>query len=205
METKKNTTRPAGKPARPGIINGLDTYALRGTLDKIRQDPEIARFQFRAMNNWISGAHNRASVKDFYGALQEDDTRSAMNFSEDEPPVLLGENQGPNPVEYLLIALSGCLTTALVTHAAARGIQLNGVKSRYEGDIDLRGFLGLDDDVKKQYEAIRVYFDIDADISRDEKQELIRMAQHYSPVFNSIKDSTHVEVKLEAEAGKTLH
>lgn len=179
------------------ILNGLDVSALMETLDQVKANPEIARFQFRAKNMWIKGSNNRASVKDFYGVLQEDDTREAMIFEADEPPVLLGENKGPNPVEYLLIALSGCLTTALVTHASARGIELRNVDSRYEGDIDLRGFLGILEDVKKQYEAIRVYFRIDADITDEQKEDLLRQAQEYSPVYNSLKKSVNITVSLE--------
>jgi uncharacterized OsmC-like protein len=120
-----------------------------------------------------------------------------MVFDLDEPPVLLGANRGANPVEYLLVALSGCLTTSLVAHAAARGIAVRGVKSRYEGDLDLRGFLGLSEDVKVGFETIRVYFTIDADLSDGEKEELIRMAQKYSPVFNTIANPVPVSVQLD--------
>ena len=186
METTKTKT-----------VNGVDVDTLLATLDQIRETPELARFQFRARNKWIKGTHNRAMVKDFYGALQEDDSRGVMVFDEDDPPLMLGENKGPNPVEHLLIALSGCLTTALVSHASARGIVLKNVESRYAGDIDLRGFLGLSDAVKKQYEAIHVYFRIEADISQSEKQDLLQMAKDFSPVYNSIKDSVNVSVQLE--------
>jgi uncharacterized OsmC-like protein len=120
-----------------------------------------------------------------------------MVFELDEPPVLLGKNLGTNPVEYLLVALSGCLTTSLIAHASARGIEIKGVESRYEGDLDLRGFLGLSEDVKVGYENIRVYFKIDADVSEEQKEELIRMAQKYSPVFNSIANPVPVSVHLE--------
>jgi uncharacterized OsmC-like protein len=120
-----------------------------------------------------------------------------MVFELDEPPVLLGKNLGTNPVEYLLVALSGCLTTSLIAHASAKGIEIKGVESRYEGDLDLRGFLGLSEDVKVGYENIRVYFKIDADVSEEQKEELIRMAQKYSPVFNSIANPVPVSVHLE--------
>ena len=120
-----------------------------------------------------------------------------MVFHEDEPPVLLGTNQGANPVEYLLVALSGCLTTSLIAHASARGIEIKRVKSRYEGDIDLRGFLGISDDVLVGYQSIRVYFEIDADISEEQKEELVRTAQKYSPVFNTITKSATVSVQLD--------
>ncbi|WP_414973561.1 OsmC family protein [Geobacter sulfurreducens] len=120
-----------------------------------------------------------------------------MVFDLDEPPVLLGENRGANPVEYLLVALSGCLTTSLVAHAAARGIALRGVKSRYEGDIDLRGFLGLSEEVPVGYREIRVFFSIDADLTDGQKEELIRMAQKYSPVYNTVAKPVPVAVLLD--------
>jgi uncharacterized OsmC-like protein len=128
----------------------------------IKGNPDVAKFKFRASNNWITGTHNRATVKDFYGALQEDDSRKPAVFEIDEPPVLLGNNLGSNPVEYLLVALSGCLTTSLVAHASAS-----------------------------------VYFKIDADVSDDKKEELVRMAQKYSPVFNTITKSAPVSVHLD--------
>ena len=167
------------------------------TIELIKEKPEIARFKFRATNKWIDGTHNRATVKDFYGAGQEDASREPIVFELDEPPVLLGKNLGTNPVEYLLVALSGCLTTSLIAHASAKGIEIKGVESRYEGDLDLRGFLGLSEDVKVGYENIRVYFKIDADVSEEQKEELIRMAQKYSPVFNSIANPVPVSVHLE--------
>ncbi len=178
-------------------VNGVNVDQLFKTIDLIKEKPEIARFKFRATNKWIDGTHNRATVKDFYGAGQEDASREPMVFELDEPPVLLGKNLGTNPVEYLLVALSGCLTTSLIAHASARGIEIKGVESRYEGDLDLRGFLGLSEDVKVGYENIRVYFKIDADVSEEQKEELIRMAQKYSPVFNSITNPVPVSVHLE--------
>lgn len=178
-------------------VNGVNVDQLFKTIELIKEKPEIARFKFRATNKWIDGTHNRATVKDFYGAGQEDASREPMVFELDEPPVLLGKNLGTNPVEYLLVALSGCLTTSLIAHASAKGIEIKGVESRYEGDLDLRGFLGLSEDVKVGYENIRVYFKIDADVSEEQKEELIRMAQKYSPVFNTIANPVPVSVHLE--------
>ncbi len=178
-------------------VNGVNVDQLFKTIELIKEKPEIAKFKFRATNKWIDGTHNRATVKDFYGTGQEDASRKPMVFELDEPPVLLGKNLGTNPVEYLLVALSGCLTTSLIAHASAKGIEIKGVESRYEGDLDLRGFLGLSEDVKVGYENIRVYFKIDADISEEQKEELVRMAQKYSPVFNSIANPVPVSVHLE--------
>lgn len=178
-------------------VNGVNVEQLFSTIEQIKGNPEIAKFKFRAINTWVDGTHCRATVKEFYGALKEDTSREPLVFEIDEPPVLCGQNLGANPVEYLLVALSGCLTTSLVAHSAAKGIEVKKVESRYEGDLDLRGFLGISEDVPVAYQEIRIYFKIDADLSEDEKEELIRMAQKYSPVFNSITKPISVSVELD--------
>lgn len=188
MKTAKQETK---------VINGVNVTMLYETIDMIKDTPEIAKFRFRATNTWQDGTHNRARVKDFYGAMQEDDTRKAMLFEIDEPPVLLGGNKGANPVEYLLVGLSGCLTTSMVAHAAARGIALRAVQSRLEGELDVQGFLGLSETIPVGYKNIRVTFKIDADLSDEEKEELIEMAQKYSPVFNSVANPVPVQVELD--------
>jgi len=187
METKKEEK----------IINGINIDQLFKTIQLIKENAKISKFKFRAANHWVHGTHCRATIKDFYGALKEDNSRPPVDYDMDEPPVLLGNNEGRNPVEYLLVALSGCLTTSLVAHASAKGIKINGVESRYEGDIDLQGFLGLSEDVPVGYQEIRVYFKIDADVSNEQKEEMVRMAQKYSPVFNTITKSAPVAVHLE--------
>jgi uncharacterized OsmC-like protein len=179
------------------IVNGVNVEQLFNSIETFKQKPELANFKFRATNQWAGGTHSRATVKDFYGPGQEDTSREATVFDLDEPPVLLGNNLGTNPVEYLLVALSGCLTTSMVAHASAKGIVLRGVESRYEGDIDLRGFTGISPDVKVGFEQIRVYFKIDADLADEQKEELVRMAQKYSPVFNTIVNPTMVSVRLD--------
>jgi uncharacterized OsmC-like protein len=181
------------------MVNGVNVTELFNTIEAIKDKPDIAKFKFRATNKWINGTHCRATIKDFYGALKEDNSRPPVDYDMDEPPVLLGNNEGRNPVEYLLVALSGCLTTSLVAHASAKGIKIQGVQSRYEGDIDLRGFLGLSDDVPVGYQNIRVYFKIDADVSDEQKEEMVRMAQKYSPVFNTITKSAPVSVHLDKQ------
>ncbi|KKO19430.1 MAG: hypothetical protein BROFUL_01862 [Candidatus Brocadia fulgida] len=178
-------------------VNGVDVEQLFSTIEGIKKKPEIAKFKFRATNKWVDGTHNRATIKDFYGAGKEDNSREPLVFELDEPPVLLGKNEGANPVEYLLVALSGCLTTSLIAHASAKGIKVRAVESRLEGDLDLRGFLGISEDVKVGFEKIRVYFKIDADISAQQKEDLIRMAQKYSPVYNSIANPVPVIVQHE--------
>ena len=183
--------------AQEKIRNGVNVDQVFSTIDQIKEKPEIARFAFRARNSWVSGTHNRATIKDFYGALQEDDSRSPLVFEIDEPPVLCGRNKGANPVEYLLVALSGCLTTSLIAHASVRGMEIRNVESRYEGELDLQGFLGISDEVPVGYKNINIYFKIDADLSDAQKLELIEMAKKYSPVYNSVANPVPVSVKLD--------
>jgi uncharacterized OsmC-like protein len=178
------------------LVNGMNVDQLVQTIELVKETPELAFFKFRAYNTWIEGTHNRALVRDFYGALREEDEREERVFEIDEPRVLCGEDLGANPVEYLLVALSGCLTTSLIAHAAAKGIEIKRLSSRYEGDLDLRGFLGLSEEVPVGFQTIRVFFTIEADLSEAEKVELLKMAQKYSPVFNTIARATPVSVHL---------
>ena len=181
------------------VVNGVNVDQLLNTIELVKGQPDIAFFKFRARNSWMNGTHNRATIADFFGALQEDDSRTPMVFEIDEPPVLCGNNLGANPVEYLLVALSGCLTTSLIAHSAARGIEIRTVESRYEGELDLQGFLGISDEVPVGYKKIDIFFKIDADLSAEEKEELLKMAQKYSPVYNSIAKPVPVSVQLDKQ------
>lgn len=186
--------------AEDKVINGVNVTALFGTIEAVKQDPVIAEFEFRANNKWFTAGHNRTTVQDFYGVKKVHTHEKSFELDADEPPVLLGTDKGPNPVEYLLTALAACVTTSLVYHAAAKGIEIRGVKSRLEGDLDLRGFLGLSKDVPVGYKQIRMYFIIDADISDDEKKELVRMGKKYSPVLNTVFNATPVSAELDRRA-----
>jgi hypothetical protein len=127
-------------------LNGLDIQTMSETVAALRANPALAQFEFRARNRWISGGENRSTIKDFYGAGAEDTSRQGtFEFVNGEPPVLLGNNEGANPVEFLLHALAGCVTTTAVLHAAARGIEIESLSTRLTGDIDLQGLLALDD------------------------------------------------------------
>lgn len=167
------------------------------TIKSMKEAPVIAKFNFRANNQWINGGHNRTIIKDFYGIQKEHRHEATFKLDADEPPLLLGTGKGPNPVEYLLTALAACVTSALVYHAAAKGIKLNSVESRVEGDIDLQGFLGISKDVRKGYQGIRMHFKIDADVPEEELEELVKLGPTYSPVFDSITKGVPVSVQLE--------
>ncbi len=172
---------------RTTLINGLDMQAGMDTIAAIQADPSLAKFQFRARNRWINGGENRSTIRDFYGAGQEDTSRNAaFEYTNGEPPVLLGHNQGANPVEYLLHALAGCVTTTFVLHAAARGIKVQSLRTELEGDLDAHGILGLDENVMPGYSAIRIRMHVKADCSDKELDDLIGYAQAHSPVCTTI-------------------
>lgn len=167
--------------------NGLDLGQMTNTVQALQEDPSLARFEFRARNTWISGGENRSTIKDFYGAGQEDNSRdSSWEFTNGEPPVLLGNNEGANPVEFLLHALAGCVTTTTVLHATARGITIHSLTTELSGQIDVQGLLALNPDVPVGYQQINISMDIKADCSDEELDELLAFARDHSPVCNTV-------------------
>jgi OsmC-like protein len=107
----------------------------------------MAKLQFRASNRWISGTHNQSTLHGFHGALQEMAHERPFVLAADHPAVLVGQDRGPTPVEYLLHALAACLTAGIANIAAPRGVRLTEVESTVEGDIDILGILGLSEEV----------------------------------------------------------
>lgn len=183
------------------IINGLDIEQFNGTVEAIKETPTLARFQWRARNRWIDGGENRSTIQGFYGAGAEDTSRSEpWEFVNGEPPVLLGKNEGANPVEFLLHALAGCVTTTFVINAAARGINVESISTTLEGDMDLQGFLNLDQNVSPGYEAIRINMDIKADCSEAELEDLLQYTRDHSPVCQSVCRPVPVTVDRVAAA-----
>lgn len=175
------------------VINGVDRERIGATVQAIQQNPSLATFQFRATNRWISGGHNRTAIKSFYGAGQENARRAEpFVLDADEPPVLWGEDHAANPAEYVLHALAACLTTSLVYHAAARGIRIEAVESKLEGDLDLHGFLGLSDQVRRGYKEIRVAFTITTNASAEQLKELTK----FSPVHDIVSNPVPVSVSI---------
>ena len=168
-------------------LNGLDPQQMAETVTALKADPTLALFVFRARNRWIWGGENRSTIRDFYGAGTEDTSRQeAFEFTNGEPPVLLGHNEGANPVEFLLHSLAGCVTTTTVLHAAARGIEIESLSTRLVGNIDLQGLLALAD-VPAGYQEIRIEMDIQAKNATDaELDDLIGFAQAHSPVCNTV-------------------
>jgi uncharacterized OsmC-like protein len=179
------------------VRNGVDTATLFATLDAVKDDNEIAKFQFRATNTWVNGTHNRSTIERFYGAKQEMSHRQAWTFDADHPAVLVGTDNGPTPVEYVLHALAACLTAGLANIAAARGVHLTEVSSTVEGDIDLLGILGLYDEVRNGYQQIRVNFRLRGD-DPEKLQKVVEQSRKRSAVFDIVTNGVPVSIDVDA-------
>ena len=180
-----------------GPRNGVDTPVLFATLDAVRGNPKLAEFQFRATNRWISGTHNRSSIQGFYGAGQEDASRTEpFEFDADHPAVLVGGGTAPTPAEFLLHAIAACLTSGLANIAAARGITLTRVESTVTGDIDLNGILGLSDQVRNGYQAIRVSFVIEGDGTPEQLRALVEQSRARSAVYDVMTNGVPITVDV---------
>jgi uncharacterized OsmC-like protein len=180
--------------------NGVDTSKMFATLDLIREQPELARFQFRATNRWIDGAHNRSTIKDFYAAGGEDDSRAeTFEIDAGEPAILLGSDTGPNPAEYLLHALAACLTTSIVYVAAARKVRLTSVESTLTGDMDVRGALGVSEQPRNGFERIGVSFRVTGDAPKEKLREVVQRAQARSAVNDMVTNGVPVAVEVSTD------
>ena len=185
------------KTAQDTVLNGINVTQLFDIIGILKENGEVAKCELRASNEWLDGAHNRSKINGYYGALEEHTREKDFIMDNDEPPVVLGTDKAANPMEYLLHALAGCITTSLVYHASIKGIRVEKVEARFEGDIDLRGFFGLPGCNKVGYEQIRVFINVEADASKKEIEELVKLAQKHSPVFNTITNPVPVNVELD--------
>ena len=186
-------TEIATKPAR---LNGVDTATLFATIDAVKGQPEIAKFTFRATNRWVNGTHNRSTIAGFYGAGQEQTHAQAFQYDADHPAVLVGEDNGPTPVEFLLHALGACLTAGLANIASARGITLHEVEAKVEGDMDLLGILGLSDSVRNGYQGIRVSFTVKGDAPDEKLRALVEQSRARSAVYDVLTNGVPVSIDV---------
>jgi len=179
------------------VRNGVDTATLFATLDAVKGTPEIAKFQFRATNRWISGTHNQSTLHGFFGAMQEMAHKQAFTYDADHPAVLVGQDNAPTPVEFVLHALAACLTSGLANIAAARGVNLTEVESTVEGDIDLLGILGLSDTVRNGYQQIRVSFKLRGD-DPEKLRKVVEQSRQRSAVYDVVTNGVPVEIEIDA-------
>lgn len=177
-------------------INGVDVPRLFATLDAVREQPEAAQFRFRAVNRWVSGTHSRSTIHDFFGVGEERSHAHPHTVEADHPEVLVGTGKAPSPVEHLLHALAACLTAGIGNIASARGIELREVESHLEGDIDLRGLLGLSDEVRNGFQRIRVSFRIVGEASDEDLRAVVEQAQDRSAVLDMLTNGVPVELEV---------
>ena len=182
------------------IRNGVDTVKMFATLDLIKEQPGLAKFQFRASNRWVDGAHNRSTIKGFFAAGGEDASREeAFELNAGEPAILLGADEGPNPAEYLLHALAACLTTSIVYVAAARKVELSSVESTLTGEMDVRGALGVDDEPRNGFERIGVSFRVTGDAPEAKLREVVERAKARSAVYDMVTNGVPVAVEVATD------
>ena len=186
-------SKQASSESKGTTVNGIHLETLQSTVHAIQSDPGLGACKFRASNTWLGGNHNRTTVSGFYGARQEIAHKQTYELHADEPPILAGHDEGANPVEHLLNALAACVTTSMVAHAAVRGIHIEELESELEGDIDLNGFLGLDESVPKGFTEIRVKFRVKSDI---ESMDRLKRLTRFSPVFNTITQGADVNIEI---------
>ncbi|MGD8341014.1 MAG: OsmC family protein [Gammaproteobacteria bacterium] len=179
------------------VDNGINLEALLGAREALSDAPEAAQFQWRASCDWVNGTHSRSTVERFFGLGEEQNHRKKFVYDTDHPAVFASEDQGPTPVEYVLVGLAGCLTAGIAAVAQNREIQLKSVRATVEADMDIQGILGIDGDVRNGFERIRVSFEIDADANKDEIRALVAQSQRRSAVFDIVTNPTNVHVEVK--------
>jgi uncharacterized OsmC-like protein len=184
-------------PVNEHVRNGVDTATLFATLDAVKAAPAAARFQFRASNEWLSGTHNRSTIDGYFGVGEERRHERTFQFDADHPAVLVGQDNGPTPIEYVLHALAACLTAGLANIAAARGVRLTEVRSTVVGDIDLNGILGLDPAVRNGYQSIGVRFTVKGDAPAEVLRSIVEQSRARSAVYDVL--TNHVPIAIEVE------
>lgn len=177
-------------------LNGVDTPNLLGTINVVRDTPALGAFQFRATNRWQAGTHSRTTIETFRGAGGEHTHSQAFTFDADHPAVLVGTDNGPTPVEFLLIALASCLTAGIANIAAVRGVTLTEVQSTVEGEIDLRAILGLTDEVRNGYQRIRAHFTIAGGAPAEMLQAIVEQSRARSAVYDVLTNGVPVELTI---------
>jgi uncharacterized OsmC-like protein len=190
-ETAVQTPKRERKP-----LNGVDVPTLFATVNVVKENPPLAKFQFRTKHRWVKGTHSRGTIETFSGAGGEHTHKKTFTVDADPPAVLVGEDNAPLPVEYLLYALGACITGGIANIAAARGVTLTEVEASVEGDMDLRGILGLSADVRNGYDGIRATFTIKGDAPAEKLREVVEQARARSAVFDVITNRVPVQIGI---------
>lgn len=178
-------------------LNGVDVPNLFATINVVKENPPLAKFQFRSRHRWLKGTHSRGTIETFSGAGGEHTHKRTFTVDADHPAVLVGEDQAPLPVEYVLYGLGACIIGGIANIAAARGVTLSEVEASIEGDMDLRGILGLSPDVRNGYEGIRATFTIKGDAPEEKLREVVEQARARSAVFDILTNQVPVQIGVD--------
>lgn len=178
------------------VQNGVNVEALIGAREALNEAPAGAQFKWRAQCEWIKGTHSQSTVSGFFGLGEEQRHKREFSFDADHPQCFASEDNGATPVEMVLAGLASCLTAGVATVAQNRAIQLRSVTATVEGDMNILGILGADEDVRNGCNGIRVTYEIDADASRDDIEALVAQSQKRSAVFDMVTNPTHVTVEV---------
>jgi uncharacterized OsmC-like protein len=200
METNAVNTQINQKPRREKVaMNGVDVPTLFATINAVGEQPDLAKFQFRATNRWVRGTHSRTRIEGFSGAGGEHAQTANFEYDGDHPPVLCGKGNAPTPVEFLLHAIAACITAGIGNIASARGVELESVECTVEGDVDVQGLLGLSKDVRNGYEALRLTYKIKGDADEATLRKIVAQSQARSAVYDVLTNGVPVSIELDAE------
>ena len=182
----------AESTAAPAEFNGVPVQKMFATIARMKDNGELAAFRFSAKNEWVEGTASRSTIHEWYGAGADHVHVQEFEFTADHPT--LGHGHGPTPQEYVLHALVACITAGIATGAAARNIELRKVSSKVSANIDVRGVLGIDPDIRKGFSEVRVEFEIDADCDPEVLDALVAAGTKYSAVYDMLANPTEVSV-----------
>lgn len=180
------------------VRNGIDVDQLMQTIEATQNDEAVGTFTFRASSRWEDGTYNVGRIHGFEHAGAADSSRGAsFVLHGDEPPVLLGQNRGPNAVELVLQALGFCYAVGYVANASARGIEIERMEYEIEGDLDVRPFLGQPGP-RPGFTEIRVTGRVSSpNASDDQLTELCQYVQDTSPVRDVLANPVPVKTSLQ--------
>jgi uncharacterized OsmC-like protein len=167
-------------PMRPPV-NGLDLAALDETVAAVTADPRLGQVAFRVKTDWKGQTRSESTV-DSYTLAGEVVPRS-FTIAADEPHELLGTNSAPNPQELLMSAVNACMMVGYVAQASVRGITLDACRIETEGELDLRGFLGIDESIPTGYRRISYTVFLEGDGTREQYEDIHQAVMATSPNY----------------------
>lgn len=193
-QTEPTQEKPAPASAEQKV-NGIDRGALFSTIEAIKADPSKASCKFYSTSTWQNGTVSSCKISRY--TLGGADIPQDYTLMADEPAALLGTDSAPNPQMLLYAALSACVLNTFVVNAAARGIEIEELAFDLEGELDLRGFLGIDETVNPGYDQLTLVCRVRGSGTREQYQACLDAGTRYSPNFQSLTKPVHVNYRLD--------